>query len=290
MKVVLLLGTLFFTSCSLNQLETKISSKKDDGLHSETLLRYSEDRIKALYNNKDPKISALAKCHNSNVSRGLEQLKSLYKDYKKDFDYWNKVGTCYYLDSNFPKAEFFFNHSLKVSKELGKKNPNSYNNLGVIALKSRHFDNAYQMFTTASKENSELLTPYFNMAQLNIQFGHIEKAERSLKVLHDSAKKDVDILAALGTVMMLKKQYQASANYFSKIDKHNQKRADISNHYAYSLYMLKKYKQADKVLKAQQVTTVRPVVEMRKRVSKLIKEALEKENRNKLIKNSKARG
>lgn len=282
---------LLNSACSLNKLDTTITSHLNDGLAGETLIRYSSDRIKKLYDNQDKKISALAKCHNGSIKDGLNDLKNMLNNFRNDFDYWNKVGVCYFLDGESNKSEFYFNHSLSLSQSQGKENPNAYNNLGVIFLRNRYFNNAYEMFEKASKEGPNLLTPHFNMAQLNIEFGHIEKAERSLKNLLTHSQNDVDILASLGTVMLIKKQYQSAEAYFQKIDTRNLKRADISNHYAMVLYKLNKFKAAKTALENQNVTTVKPVVEMRKNLTKLINEALAKEKQTKLTaKNLKVRG
>ena len=80
MKTYLLLTLLLFTSaCSMNKLNSTIDNEKNDTLSKETLIRYSKDRIVTFYKSEDAKLSALAKCHNNNIRKGLVELKKLYK-------------------------------------------------------------------------------------------------------------------------------------------------------------------------------------------------------------------
>jgi Tfp pilus assembly protein PilF len=146
------------------------------------------------------------------------------------------------------------------------------------------------MFSKSQKQSPNLLTPIFNIAQLNIEFGHIDKAERSLRILLSKAPKDIDILASMATVKMIQKEYKSSEAYFLKIDDEYLKRADISNHYAMVLYKLGKFKKAYNILKSQKVSIITPVVKMRKQLALLIKKALEKEKQDKLTNKNKLKG
>lgn len=263
-------------SCSLNRLSTT-GSQSSELLKNETLLRYNSDEIQQIAENDNPLTSALAECHRGNAKNALNKLKNELEENRENFEYWNKVGTCYYLSKNDSKATFFFEHALNISKKTKKKNPYSYNNLGILYLKKRHFAKAKTAFELALKTSPNLLTPKYNLSQLYLQFGQIAPAKKILLDLYGEDSKDIDLISSLGVLAIIEKEYDLAIKYFNMIPEDDQKRADIAAHFSLSLYLKGNYYEAREALKKQKVTTLKPFYKLNRKLSSLITEAIKKE-------------
>lgn len=250
MKLYITAGLLFLCSCSSTTILTKIGDDKKDVLRKESLLRYSSDRLNNI-KTKDRKQLALIDCHKNNTKKGLKKLKRAFIKEKNKNNYliWNNIGTCYYLKANYIKAEFYFQYSLNVSKKMEIKNPEALNNLGLIAIRNRNYYFARDFFYDALKESPGLLTPKYNMAQLNLQFSRIENAQEILKELYRVNPQDKDIISSLGTSYMLQGDYIASLKFFEMIDRDSIRRTDMALHYSLSLFETGQYKKANEILK-----------------------------------------
>lgn len=271
-KAIFLL--FFISGCSQYKLQTNLSNAEEDVLSSESFLRYSSDRIKkAITINKS--LSGVAHCHNGNIKKGKEILKKSLQENIKSPDYWNQVGTCYYLNHQLSKAEYFYQLSIQNSSLQSIKYAPAHNNLGVIFLKQRHFKAAYKEFKTALKINKSFQTPRYNLAHLYLQFGKNKKALQEFLLLSRSSPSDPGILAGLGTSYMLLGNLVKSLNYFSKIPRPFLGRPDIATHFAMALYLTKDYERAFLVLKGSQYTKIRSIRKAAKKLLSLIESKLE---------------
>ncbi|MFT6070667.1 MAG: tetratricopeptide (TPR) repeat protein [Bacteriovoracaceae bacterium] len=273
MKKLLIL-IIFISGCSQYKIETDLSSSKEDVLSNESFLRYSSDRIeKAMVQNKS--LSAIAHCHNGSIEKGQEILKSELDKRKDQADYWNQVGTCFYLNHQFVKAEYFYQLSLQTASKNKRDYAPAHNNLGVIYLRQRHFESAYSEFNKALKINKSFHTPRYNLAHLYLQFGQNEKGLNEFKYLSRTAAGDPGILAGIAISYTLLNDLKKALSYFSKIPRKFLSRPDVATHYAMALYQSKNYEQAFLILKNRQPTQIRSIRRTGNILLKLIEKELE---------------
>lgn len=273
MKKILLL-ILIISGCSQYKLETDLTSTKEDVLSRESFLRYSSDRIeKAIKVNKD--LSGVALCHDGDISGGQEVLKKQLETKKDSPDYWNQVGTCFYLNHQFVKASYFYQLSLQTASKKKIKYAPAHNNLGVIYLRQRHFESAYAEFSKSLKIDSSFQTPRYNLAHLYLQFGQNEKGLNEFRFLSRLAPNDPGILAGIATSYTLLGNIKKSLSYFSKIPRKFLSRPDIATHYSMALYLAKDYERAFLVLKNSKPTQIKVIRRTGKKLLKLIEAELE---------------
>ena len=117
------------------------------------------------------------------------------------------------------------------------------------------------------------MTPKFNLSQIYIKFGQLDKAKRHLDGLLKRSRNDVDVLASLGIVHLFKKQPKKSVEYFEKIGKEYISREDIAAYFAMALYEFGDVNKALKVLKEQD----NPKLDEVKQISKNLKTKILKE-------------
>ena len=275
MKTMYLL-TLFLliTSCSSHRLSTHIEKSDSDLLSGESILRYSENRLERIEQHKNPLIAAVSLCYQKKYSEGLEKLRQYFIVNIENPSYWNHVGTCYYLQDKLEKAEYYFKLAVNISKKQKRVFAIAYNNLGLIQLRLRHYDNALEFFNKA--EISGLLTPKFNKLQLYLQFGQLSKAKELAFQLENINNKDVDVIVAIATIYMLEGKYQTSEKYFKKIPEKFLDREDISGSFAIVQYHLGKFEEAKLTLQKGQYTQIRIIKNMRKNLKLLIERELKR--------------
>jgi len=267
-------------SCGSKSIRSSISKDKQDVLAKESFLRYDSERIEVVIQSKNPLISATALCHQGKFNRGLSKLKKQYYQNRKNEKYWNSIAICYYLKGNLGKAEYFLHLSINTAKKKKSHYAPAHNNLGILFLKQRHFDMAHQQFQMAIKKSPQFLTPHFNLVKLYIQFGQFDDALLKLHKLSEVSPLDTDILAGFGTIYVLKNEPNRSLPYFEKISPHDLSREDIALYYALSLYHIKHYKKAHKVLTQQKHTQIKSIRSMSKKLKTLILKALEQQGRD----------
>lgn len=279
--MIKIIALIILTSCSLSQINRQTNFEKDL-FNDETLLRFNSVAIKQLSESQDIKLSSLAQCHQGQSKEGLKKLQSHYAKFKTDPFYWNIVGTCYYLGEQMPKASFYFQHALNLSKR-SKARAYTFNNLGVILLKQRHYDQAFEMFSKSMKINKSLVTPKFNLAQLHIQFGQIQEASRLLNELLEREPEDIDVLTSLAVIAMIDEDYKKAISIYEKFEDEQLQRADIAGYFALSLYKDGQYNRAKEVLEEQNVSTEEAFFKLNRELSKKIKVAIKnKEQQDKL--------
>lgn len=236
--LILVLLQVFFLSCAQHGLKTELSSVKEDALSEESFMRYSSQRhLEITKNNQSVIIQALSHCHQGKIEQGRDLLVNSLTTHRADPLYWNAVANCYSLENNFPKALFYYDMSqaLNTSSKIGKAL--IHNNKAYILMKLRHFDQARTELEEAIKLAPTLKTPRYNFAQLNIQFGHTEIAERELRTLLRGAPEDIDVLSALGVINLYQNRIKEARQLFEKIPERLRRREDIAIHYAISLYL-----------------------------------------------------
>ncbi|HLE10960.1 MAG: hypothetical protein A2504_09075 [Bdellovibrionales bacterium RIFOXYD12_FULL_39_22] len=292
MKISLLFNTLFICTASLIYLSScsstiglGISDSKYDALSNESLLRYNDDRKKVIYKNTDSSFHNVLLCHDKKFTEGIEGLKNKFPIGKKDPEYWNQLGTCYYLKEDYLKAQFFYNLSLDAAKKQGISYPPAYNNLGIISIKQGHLQEGLELLKTASEMSPSLLTVTFNLSQIYLQFHLYDKAITLLEKLYNRSSSDIDVLASLGTGYLHKGDSKKAIFFFEKINTPYQKRIDISTTFALALYVEKDFKRAKDILSAHDRTPFveyeEPALQLAKLIDMRLEEIRKKEEEEK---------
>ena len=273
MNILLILYTLSFlltfSGCS-TALNRGISDSRYDAFANESLLRYTEERRKPIYKNEKSLLHSSIECHRKEFKKGLKTQLKAYKKRKEDPDYWNQVGMCYFLQKNYPKADFFFNLAISTAHKQKTSYPVAYNNLGVISLKQGHFQQALDYFFQAKKLKPILLSVDFNIAQLYLQFGFYKKATRLLERLYSKSPKDTDVLISLSMSHLMLDQFKEALAYIKKIDKKYIERIDISTIYALSLYLSGNFKLAYAIIKKHDNSEFTGITAANKKLKKII--------------------
>lgn len=233
LRSIIILSLVF--SCAHKGVRTQLSSKEQDSLHEESFMRYGESRFKEVERKKDSLLVELMSCYKGEQEQALSRLKAKLKEEENNPYYWVVIGNCFLLKENTDTASFYF------QKALSKK-PEQYiialikNNQGLIQLKHRNYELAYKLFSESIKMSPKSLTPTYNLAQIHIQFGHIQKAEQTLLPLEKKAPEDIDVLSSLGTIALMKGNNKNAIRYFERIPERYRIRQDMAINYALALY------------------------------------------------------
>ena len=238
----LLLLILLITSCASNKKHYTIKESSFDSLRSESLYRYSEERLKQM-----PVTDELTMCHKGEIDKALEKFETQLDKRSKDPLYWSSIGTCYYLKEEFPKAKFYYQLSLGLTKKK-EIQASIYNNMGLIFLKVKKYHEAQEHFIKALDLTPNSITPLFNMTQVYIGHRHYKKAQKNLTKLLKKAPNDIDFHYWQAHLYMMTGKYQKAKKEFAKIPVTYLQRQDIANNYAMLLYLMGDYKLSAQVL------------------------------------------
>ncbi len=237
----LLIGLILISGCATQNFEKKIETSDVDLLREESLMRYNTNRLEVMdVSEKDVIAKALLACHQNKFIKGMGLLEEKMHQNKTNPFYWNALGTCYSLKRDFPKAIFFYElgmEALPLFQEQRKMLAEATiaNNLGLIHLNFKRYNQAYDSFKKAHELLPSFFTPDFNMAQLYIEFNENDKALELLKKLEAKNPDDIDLLYSLSLIYFRKSDFDKSFNTISKIKADYLNRPDIVGLYAYNL-------------------------------------------------------
>lgn len=170
-------------------------------------------------------------CYQNKFDQALKIADDIYGQYKNNTSYWNQLGTCYYLKSDFSKAILFYNKS----RDLDAKFVPPVNNLGVVYNKLGKYQKALSAFKKASDMSSFSITPVYNLAYLYLRFGTVGKSLPIFQGLAKKSPKDVEVNSALATANLLKGDYATAIEIYSSMEKENLSRPAIGLNYAIAL-------------------------------------------------------
>ena len=147
--------------------------------------------------------------------------------------YLNNIGVIYQKQNNFPEALNYFNKSLKISEQLGKKNTicETCLNMGAINLKQRNYPKALDLTLKSfaiAKELSLLEYQkmiYEQLSEIYAATNNYQKAyeaHKSFKQLNDSifSKENIQRITGLEYTYKFEKEKQAA-------ELEQQKKADL---------------------------------------------------------------
>lgn len=220
-----------------------LSDSNDDSLSKESVAKLPEPKLDSV-NNGDVINKALVKCYQGDSLKAFEIFDSVYRKYKKNPSYWNQVGTCYTLDGDNRKGLLYYNKS----RDLKKNYAPPINNLGVLYQVEGRDQKALAAYKEANKIAPFSVTPRFNMAQLYLKYGLVEQAEDIFYNLYQKSRRDIDIIAALGTIELMRGNAKRALSWYSKISKNNYSRFDIGTNLSLALLKSGRRNDASSVL------------------------------------------
>jgi Flp pilus assembly protein TadD len=233
------------------KVETKYQAEKDEfnisseesahALVKESLSNLSPVRLDETLTKADDVLTKMnIKCYQNKFDEALKIADDIYGQYKNNTSYWNQLGTCYYLKSDYAKAILFYNKS----RDLDTKFAPPVNNLGVVYSKLGKFQKALAAFKKAADMSSFSVTPTFNLAQLYLRFGTVGKALPIFQGLQTKSPKDVEVNSALASANLLKGDSSAALTIYNSMDKETLTKPNVGLNYAVALKLSNKKDEA----------------------------------------------
>ena len=221
------------------------SDESSYALIKESLALLPDGKLQdALSKNDDPLVKINIKCYQGKFDEALKIADDQYSKYKNNTSYWNQIGTCYFLKSDYGKAILFYNKS----RDLDAKYIPPVNNLGVVYQRQGKFQKALAAFKLASDLNTFAITPTYNLAQLYLRFGTVGKALPIFESLQKRSPKDVELGSALASANLIRGNYQAAVDIYTRFDKATLKIPSVGLNYAVALKLLNRPQDAQTVL------------------------------------------
>jgi tetratricopeptide (TPR) repeat protein len=187
--------------------------------------------------------------------------------------FFNEIGMCYFLGGREAKTEYYF--QLSLTKARKAHFAPAINNLGVLKLKNRHYQEALSLFKQAAKKGGSIISPLFNMAQIYLEFNLADAALPILVSLNKKGSGDPDILLSLANVYLLKGQTNEALKMINSIPSNFSKRDDVGLARAIALFESKQYNEAKELLAEQQFGRYLPIKRSARRLQKLVNKKIE---------------
>jgi tetratricopeptide (TPR) repeat protein len=198
----------------------------------ESLLGLSPSQLEELSSKTDDLLIKInIKCYQNKFEESLKIADAIYGQYKNNTSYWNQVGTCYFLQSDYAKAILFYNKS----RDLDPTFFPPVNNLGVVYVKQGKFQKALAAFKKAAEMSSFSVTPNYNLAYLYLRFGTIGKAIPIFLGLQKKSPQDVEVNAALASANIINGDYLSAVQIYGTLDKDMLTKPSIGLNYAVAL-------------------------------------------------------
>jgi tetratricopeptide (TPR) repeat protein len=253
-----ILITALLASCAGPSFNNQIQKDQYDLSTEESFMRYNSNRLAAMDSPKRDFISlSLISCHQQKMTKGEGLLEEKMQQNKTNPFYWNALGTCYSLSKDYTKAIFYYELGLEATRFENRDFNDSQkklaeavisNNIGLIHLTFKRYNEAYDAFKKASTIVPSFFTPDFNMAQLYIEFNENAKALDILKRLEAKNNEDIDLLYSLALIHFRLNDMDKSYQYISRIQHDYLNRADIVGLYAYNLMRKNRLVEAKTIL------------------------------------------
>ena len=141
-------------------------------------------------------------------------IESFFSENKKNPEYWNHIGNCYYHKRDYIKAELFFTKSLDINKQYAP----AWNNLGLISLQKKLNQTAVEQFEKALLYDSSLILPRYNLAQIFNNWGLGRKSLNVLKPIENQEKGNPYFESNLAYAYYLNKDYQKAVGIYDNVD------------------------------------------------------------------------
>ncbi|MDZ7991384.1 MAG: tetratricopeptide repeat protein [Nostoc sp. EfeVER01] len=110
--------------------------------------------------------------HLDNADNNCQKAYNAEKKYEKLDNFFNQIGTAYFKEELYCKAERAFLSSLKINP----KSQDSYIGLGNVYYKQKKFDDAINQYQLAKKVNRDFPSAYYGLGNVYLQKGDFKKA------------------------------------------------------------------------------------------------------------------
>ncbi len=257
-------------SCSGKLIKRDIKDSSWDAFSKESFMRMDQERLfKSLANKEN------SGCYQGDFKKTLVKFKEAYGKQKNE-SYWLDIGTCFYLEGEYEKAEFYYRLLISETKNNLLKSI-TLNNLGLIYLHFGLWDKAHDYFNQSITAAPDFKVPRFNLALLYLQFGLYEKTISIFTSTQFARLKDVDIYLNLASAYLFSGDLAKAEEVFKLIPADNYKREDLAG--AYALFLVEKGNmvEASKVLEQREKSDVAPFHMMTQKIEKLIALKLHKD-------------
>jgi Flp pilus assembly protein TadD len=231
-----------------NSAKDEFSNLSDDStlvISKESLFSLPSAKLDEIYaKTNEPIVKMNTKCYQSKFDEALKIADDIYWQYKNNPSYWNQMGTCFFLNSDFSKAILYYNKA----RDLDSKFAPAVNNLGVVYVKQAKFQKALSAFRKALDINSFSVTPNYNLAWLYLRFGMSSKALPILQSLQKRSPKDVDVSAALASAYLISGDAASAVGIYASLEKTTLQRPWNALNYAVALKLMNKSSDAQNML------------------------------------------
>ena len=224
-----------------------IGSLVEDALGDESLAKLSDSQVKSVSN---AEIKGVDQCYLGNTKQGLTALNKAYDKYKSNPSYWNMIGNCYYNNNSRRLAKVFYNKALSLNSDFLP----AINNLGVVYIHEGRVDKAVAAFNHVLKLKPTAKTAKFNLANLFLKHGVLEKADQLLNQILLS-NKDQDVLLSLTYVSLFQGKPARALNYLKVVgsDELRNPTFSLALYFTYKKMNNEKYKKIEKYLEEQKL-------------------------------------
>jgi tetratricopeptide (TPR) repeat protein len=271
MKWIFFFITLpLFFSCSGKHIKRDIKDPSWDAFSNESFMRMDQHRLLKAIAHKDNR-----GCYVGVFKKTLEKFKDDYGKEKNE-SYWPDIGTCFFLNGEFEKAEFYYRLVISETKNNLIKSM-TLNNLGLIYLHFGLWEKAHDYFNQAITTAPAFRVPRFNLALLYLQFGLYEKTISIFTSNHFTRLKDVDIYLNLASAYLFSGDLVKAEEVFKLIPTESYKREDLAGVYALFLVEKGNMVEASKILEQREKSDVAPFHIMTQKIEKLIALKLHKD-------------
>ena len=239
-KVWALLTFMVLTSSCAQKLKRNIIlNPLKDSLRKESLMRYSEERLRPYLSQHSP-YKELSSCHKGVFKKNLLPLKRKVLKDPKNTKILNELGVCYYLlgKLNLSYYHLFLGLTKTPLKNKGLRSK-LYNNKGLIYLKWKNYKLALLNFKKALIEDKHSFTAHYNVAQLYLKFGDSVRAFSHLDKI-PNAEEDSGVIISKAYAHILKKEFKSSLKLLNKLEKNDAERKDVKAYKEYLNFKLGK--------------------------------------------------
>jgi tetratricopeptide (TPR) repeat protein len=224
---------------------TNVADELSSVIAKESLYNLSAMKLEEVFSKTSEVLVKIStKCYQLKFEEALKIADEIYWQYKNNPSYWNQMGTCFYLNSDYSKAILYYNKA----RDLDGKFAPAVNNLGVVYTKQAKYQKALSAFKKALDLNSFGITPNYNMARLYLRFGVSSKALPILQALQKRSPKDNDVNSALASTYLIAGDAASALGIYSSMDKVLLQRPWNALNYAVALKEMNKVSEAQSAL------------------------------------------
>ena len=220
------------TRSSKQEFEFNSKDELSYALIKESLSFLTPEKLEeGLAKSEDVSTKMTLKCYQNKFDEAFLISDENYFKYKASADYWNAIGTCYFLKLDYAKAILFYNKA----RDLDSKFAPPINNLGVVYSRQGKYQKALAAFKLASDLNAFSVTPTYNLAVLYLKFGTVGKAMPIFQGLLKRSSNDEEILSAVAASYLLRGDFSKAVEMYSKLSKNILIEPTVGLNYAVAL-------------------------------------------------------